>query len=190
MNELTQTAVAVQAIANNALQQLEDILWPNKRGRHAWMILDAARDQRIFPMLLECHLDYSCLYSGTLPPLLSMAAPYLLHLEYDYRDTRRFLRHAWGNSWGVVLNCDESLKTLRRHLREFLLVRDPSGQSLLFRYYDPRVLRLYLPTCNRSELETVFGPIERFWTEDDTQHRLLDFSLSHGRLVQASLDIG
>jgi hypothetical protein len=30
---------------------------------------------------------------------------------------------------------------------------------LLFRYYDPRVLRVYLPSCRPSELETVFGPV-------------------------------
>ena len=32
---------------------------------------------------------------------------------------------------------------LRRHLRRFLLVKDESGRQLYFRYYDPRVLRLY-----------------------------------------------
>jgi hypothetical protein len=160
-----------------ALHQLECVLWPAQSGRHAWMILDAARDTRIFPMLLECHLDYSCLYSGTLPPLLSMAAPYLVHLEYEYRDTRRFLRHAWGNSWGILLDCQESMKSVRRHLRELLLVRDPAGQPLLFRYYDPRVLRIYLPTCTNNELRTVFGPVRRFWLEDQAPDILIAFGL-------------
>lgn len=165
-----------------ALRQLERAVWPAQSGRHAWMILDAARDTRIFPLLLECHLDYSCLYSGTLPPLLSMAAPYLVHLEYEYRDTRRFLRNAWGNHWGILLDCYEGMKIVRRHLRELLIVRDPAGQQMLFRYYDPRVLRTYLPTCTSSELRTVFGPVQRFWLEDESANTLLAFDLVDGSL--------
>lgn len=154
------------------------------------MILDAARDSRIFPMLLECHLEYSCLYSGTLPPLLSMAAPYLVRLEYDYRDTRRFILHAWGNSWGVFLHCDESSKSLRRHLRELLVVRDAQDQKLLFRYYDPRVLRVYLPTCTPGELRSVFGPVNKFWLEDESSGTLIAFSFTSGQLTTEKIALG
>ncbi len=176
-------------MTRDALRQLEQVVWPSQSGRHAWMILDAARDSRIFPMLLECHLEYSCLYSGTLPPLLSMAAPYLVRLEYDYRDTRRFIRGAWGNSWGVLLHCDESMKALRRHLRGLLVVRDPAGQQLLFRYYDPRVLRVYLPTCTTSELRTVFGPVQSFWLEDESKEILITLNLLDGRLVNKEIEL-
>ncbi len=176
-------------MTNELVNQIERIFWPTQTGRHAWMIVDAARDERIFPMLLECHLEYSCLYSGTLPPLLSMAAPYLVHLEYEYRDTRRFVRRGWGNSWGVFLNCDQSLKILRRHLRELLTVRDFSGQQLLFRFYDPRVLRTYLPTCTSNELHTVFGPVQGFWTEDHVPDTLLAFRFTGQTLVQERIEL-
>jgi hypothetical protein len=95
--------------------------------------------RRIFPMLLECHLQYSCLYTEPVPPALEIVAPYLVQLDYEYRDTRRFLTQAWGNSWGIFLKCDASLNSLRRHLRGFLVVGDPNGGRLVFRYYDPRV---------------------------------------------------
>jgi len=39
------------------------------------MIVDGARTIEIFRMLLECHLEYSCLYSGTLSSDLEIAAP-------------------------------------------------------------------------------------------------------------------
>jgi Domain of unknown function (DUF4123) len=163
--------------------RIEQRLWPDGLRRDIWMIVDAARDLRVFPMLLECHLEYSCLYSGPLHPALEVVAPYLVQLDYDYRDTRRLIREAWGNSWGVFLKADTGIDRLRRHLRGFLVVRDPGNQRLIFRYYDPRVLRVYLPTCTLEEMRTVFGPIECFWTEDETLDSILEFRLHREKLV-------
>ena len=44
-----------------------------------------------------------------------------------------------------------------------------------FRYYDPRVLRVYLPTCNARELQTVFGPVLRYLVEDEKPTGLWTF---------------
>ncbi|MBC7927584.1 MAG: DUF4123 domain-containing protein, partial [Bryobacteraceae bacterium] len=110
-------------------------------------------------------------------------------LDYDDQKTRRFIRRAWGNSWGVFLKCDTRLETLRRHLRRFLVVRDPQGSQLMFRYYDPRVLRVYLPTCTTEELQTVFGPVESFCLEEDeNSHTLLEFGFDQKQLVTTRFD--
>lgn len=55
---------------------------------------------------------------------------------------------------------------------------------MLFRFYDPRVLRLYLPTCTSTELEQVFGPVGTFFTEDAAAiDQLHSFDLVSGSLV-------
>jgi hypothetical protein len=162
--------------------RIEEILWPEGPRQNIWMILDGARTIDIFRMLLACHLEYASLYSGQLTPELEIAAPYLVQLDHGYRDTHQFIQRAWGNSWGVFLRSDTSLKKLRRHLREFLVVRDERGNRLLFRYYDPRVLMVYLPTCTSSELRTVFGPIECFWTEGPDTGGLNEFWLQNAGL--------
>jgi hypothetical protein len=177
----------ILVMTKQLLSWMEETLWPRGEKRDIWMILDAARDRAIFRMLLECGLEYSCLYSGTLPPALEIAAPYLVQLEYQDRYTRRFLEQAWGNSWGIILKCDQRLDRLRRHLRQFLVVRDPRGGRLVFRYYDPRVLRVYLPTCNTEDLGKVFGPIQCFWTEGQASGSMLEFNLEGGKLVQRKL---
>jgi hypothetical protein len=170
-------------------EAIEHVLWPKGFTRNVWMIVDCARDQtRIFRFLLGCHLDYKCLYSGTLSPALEMAAPYLLLLD-ESDETRRLIELSWGNSWGVFLRSDTSLNKLRRHLREFLIVRDPEGRRMAFRYYDPRVLRAYLPTCNAEELRAVSGPIECFWTEDKNRDQMLQFRMERGRLAQQTLSL-
>jgi hypothetical protein len=172
-------------------QAIEEFLWPKGPTPDVWMIVDCARDQiPIFRFLLDCNLDHSCLYSGYLPPVLETAAPYLVQLEHDNQETRRLIELSWGHSWGVFLRSGTSLTKLRRHLREFLIVRDPNGRRMAFRYYDPRVLRAYLPTCNGEELRTVFGPIEGFWTEEqkDVEH-MLEFRLQEGKLAKKRLSL-
>ena len=140
------------------------------------MIVDAARDQSIYALLLDCFYSQRyCLFSGPIGPELRIVAPYLIQLDYDDRKTRKFISQAWGRSWGVFLKCDARAESLRRHLRTFLLVRDEAGNHLTFRYYDPRVLRLYLPTCTVNELRDVFGPIERFFVEDKVPDTMLEF---------------
>ena len=169
--------------------RIEEILWPEGPRQNIWMILDGARSIEIFRMLLACHLEYACLYSGTLTPDLEMAAPYLVQLDHGYRDTHHLIQQAWGNSWGVFLRSDTSLKKLRRHLREFLVVRDTKGKRMVFRYYDPRVLRVYLPTCEAGELRTFLGPIHLFWTEGNVLEDILEFRSDRGSLVRRTISL-
>lgn len=170
-------------MAANWLQQLESLLWPRGYSRHTWMIVDAARDRRIFGLLLECfYSDHTCLFAGHLSPEIEVAAPYLVQIRYDDEKTRKFISMAWQNSWGLFLETDAGKDSLRRHLRTFLLVRDYVGKLMMFRYYDPRVMRVYLPTCTNDELRTVFGPIDRFLIEGSEPGTLQEFCFNGARL--------
>src|SRR5262249_59167017 len=104
-------------MTNHWISRIQQHFWPEGFRRNVWMIIDAARDRRIFPLLREFHLEYYCLYSGPLLSVLETVAPYLLHLDCDDKDTHYFLRHAWGNSWGVFLKCAAHVDTMRAHLR-------------------------------------------------------------------------
>lgn len=169
-------------------QVLERLLWPKGLRRDIWMVVDAARDRRIFGLLLDgFYSDHHCLFSGPLHPAVEVAAPYLIRLEHGNAKTQRLLMQAWGNHWGVVLKCDARLEDLRSHLRELVMVRDPTGRPFVFRYYDPRVLRLYLPTCTSAELRAVFGDIECFWMEDETPSNVLTAGVDQTRLVMRTV---
>jgi hypothetical protein len=43
------------------------------------------------------------------------------------------------------------------------------------RLYDPRVLRIYLPTCNAAETQEFFGPVSRFLMEASDPQLMLQF---------------
>jgi len=170
-----------------ALSQPEivDALWPARLPARSavFVILDGARDERIYGAVDGTRLPKDCLYTGDLPWQLQMTAPYLVQLERDDRFTKYVLSNGWGSSWGVFLRTETGIKQLRRHLRQFLRVKDERGRRLLFRYYDPRVLRVYLPTCLPAEIEQFYGPIESYLMEGETADEVLEFRNENGRLL-------
>jgi hypothetical protein len=169
--------------------------------RHLWppafddvttfALLDCARDRRIESVLRASDLHYDCLLSGDLTPSLRSAAPYIVRLEPASDLTEILLTEGWGNAWGVfALDWRRAnLSRMRRHFRQFLKARDESGRRFLFRFYDPRVLRLYLPTCTSEEARTFFGPAAMFIMEGDSPERLLAYSLASGGVEVAEVDL-
>jgi len=151
-------------------------------GASVYALLDAARGQRVFEAVRWSARPQAPLYRGALPPEIERVAPYLVELGGDHAFTRRVLEEGWGQSWGCFLVAGVDLKTLRQHLQSLLRVRTEDGRALLFRFYDPRVLRVYLPTCTRQELKVFFGPIRRFLVEDDGGRAALTFEPSHGEV--------
>ena len=140
-----------------------------------YAVLDGARSPRVYDLLRRSGAPHQPLYDGALDPALAEAAPHLVALEREHAFTAALLGEGWGESWGSFVASPARFPELRRHLRRFLRVRTEDGRTLLFRYYDPRVLRVYLPTCTPDELATFFGPITRFATEDDTGAAALIF---------------
>ncbi len=61
--------------------------------------------------------------------------------------------------------------------------------DLYFRYYDPRVMRVYLPTCNAQELAAMFGPIQFYVLEGEKPEEMLRFAVRAGTLVQHKKDL-
>ncbi|MCV2355939.1 DUF4123 domain-containing protein [Paucibacter sp. B2R-40] len=168
-------------------EQIMQTLWPKgatSSKMSVWAILDCARDPKIYLALLASRLEFRCLYSGKLPRELEMVAPQLVELHPGNRLTAQLLDEGWGNAWGVFLKTADPVN-LRHHLRKFLKVQDEDGRRLLFRYYDPRVLRVYLPTCTKAELAQLFGPVVSYFSESEGGSSLLQFSPAPaGQLVE------
>jgi hypothetical protein len=133
----------------------------------AYVILDAARAGRVLRVLEGTRVERVVLYEGPIDPRIAAVAPWLVLLPRSSGDTRRVVEAAWGNAWGVFLSTRTEMDSLRRHLRRFLSVLTERRKKLLFRYYDPRVLRPYLPSCTESELQTFLGPIDQYVIEGE-----------------------
>jgi hypothetical protein len=155
-------------------------------GLGVYAVLDGASAPDLLPRLFELQPEYECLYRGELAPDMAEVAPYLVRLEPDSEFTAWVIEQGWGKHWGVFAASEEDLRAVHRHLRKLLTVYDAEGKPMLFRYYDPRVLRLYLPTCNAEELEAVFGPLLCYALEGEDAATLLRFRLQDGKLQQES----
>ena len=148
---------------------------------NTYAVLDGAS----IPDLLD-HLygnprpEFICLYRGELEPDMAEVAPYLVLLKPNTPFTDWVLGEGWGRHWGIFATSKVDMAAMRKHFRTFLMVKDPDGKSIYFRYYDPRVLRIYLPTCNAQEIEAVFGPIHAYLLEDEAPAILLRFPKSAG----------
>jgi hypothetical protein len=154
-----------------------------------YAILDAARDPAIYPAVVQSDLEYCSLYRGEAAEELAEVAPYLVSLREETRFTQWLVDEGWGQSWGVFLESKAAINELRRHFRRFLMVYDSTGKPLYFRYYDPRVLRLYLPTCNEGELQTLFGPVTRYCLESDDGRALVEYRFHNGRLTERAAEL-
>lgn len=145
-----------------------------------YAILDAARDPLIPVRLSECGEEYQSLYEGLKGERLAAAAPYLVALPKGSAFLETLIRDGWAKSWGVFLTCDRQFAEVRKHLRHLLTVELEVGKRVRFRFYDPRVLRIYLPTCTFTERSQFFGPIESFMCEAEGVDQLDRFDSETG----------
>ena len=141
-------------------------------------ILDAARDPKVLGILGNCTQHYQSLYEGPKGEELADFAPHLVELPSRSALIEALVREGWGKSWGIFLTSTSSFKEVRRHFRHFLLVQVEDGRELYFRFYDPRVLRIFLPTCTAQETSRFFGPVRSYLVEGERAGILLTFIFS------------
>jgi hypothetical protein len=156
---------------------------------NAYAVLDGASVEELLPKLYDLEPEFECLYRGELEPDMAEVAPYLVRLEPETEFADWVLEEGWGRHWGVFAVTDAGLRDAHKHFRGFLTVYDPDGKPLLYRYYDPRVLRVYLPTCNAGELRTLFGPVSCFLLEGEDPNTLLRFRLDGEALRRESITL-
>ena len=129
------------------------------------VLLDAARMGSAMTTARDMTDAYTCLYKGESAEKLADYAPYLFRISEKKPLAAWLTEQGWGQSWGVYLESAAKPTEVYRHFRRFLLVRTESGQELYFRFYDPRALRQFLPTCTTQQLIDFFGPVRYFLLE-------------------------
>ena len=169
------------------LEKIKQIIFLPSDDRppvNTYAILDTARDKVIYPKIMNADVQSICLYHGAKAVELATVAPYLVHLKKNDSFTEWLLTQGCGKSWGIFLQSSATLNELQRHFRKFLMVYDEEGRPLYFRFYDPRVLRVYVPTCNESELKIIFGPVNRYCVEGKNGNAMIEYSCAGGKLSQ------
>jgi hypothetical protein len=172
---------------------LKEILYQTSfaQDKQLYIILDAARVEQMPAQLFELEDDpeYFSLFFDTPQAELIDVAPYLIKVEMDSRLLAWMIDEGWGKSWGIFISATMELEELFEHLRQFLKVKELEGEELFFRFYDPRVLRIFLPSCNFQEIMQFFGDVGSYMVESEDGGMLLEFSKGDGELETKHISV-
>ncbi|MBX2924956.1 MAG: DUF4123 domain-containing protein [Chitinophagaceae bacterium] len=153
-----------------------------------YLLLDAARMGESMYKAKELNSRFDCLYRGRSEETLEAVAPYLFSFDGNTSFSNWLYEEGWGNAWGVVVSSKAGFEECWKHFRKFLLVKTEDGQELYFRFYDPRVLSIFLPTCDEQQVKELFGCVEKFIVESEDKAIAIEFTHTNGLLHQAHID--
>ena len=153
---------------------VEDVLFSDPRS-NVYAVLNGAAIDGVVESLSKFDVENCCLFSGDLAPSVKEVAPHLVQIKSDTPLFDWLVDEGWGRHWGIFAVTRVDFRSMRKHCRTFLRVRNPKGKPVLFRYFDPRIFRLYLPTCNTEEVRHVFGPVRAWVMEGEAPGTLLEF---------------
>jgi hypothetical protein len=151
---------------------------------HTYSILDAASILDELETAQTLQTNSLSLYMGQSEESLSSVAPYLFAYQPDSEFAKWLFEKGWDNSWGIFVETSITMEDLRKHFRKFLIVQTEDGKEMYFRFYDPRVLKIFLPTCDKQQIIEFFGPVEKFIVEGDTKDEAIEFWQENGVLQQ------
>jgi hypothetical protein len=155
-------------------------------GTRLFCILDGASVPQLPMHLYKMQAANECLFKGDLEPDMLYVAPFVVHLPAGDTFTDWVFGEGFGKHWGIFMHSRRSMNEMRRHFRSLVNVYDEDARSLIFRFYDPRVLNKFLPTCDADQLKSFFGDVDAFYAEDGS--KLIRFRLDKGRLEKKELN--
>lgn len=168
-------------------EELEKILFGERIL--VYVVLDGASVPDLPMRLYEMRPPNYCLFRGELAPDMAEVAPYVVQLVPGAPFTEWVLQNEnFGKHWGVFAHSLHSIKEMRRHFRSLVTVYDETGKPMIFRFYDPRVLRKFLPTCSADELKTFFGTVQQMFAEDEKGQKFSSFRLENDELKSTDLN--
>jgi hypothetical protein len=154
-----------------------------------FVVLDGASVPELPMRLYEMRPPNYCLFRGELEPDMAEVAPYVVQLVPNSTFTDWVLAgENFGKHWGIFVHTLHSIKEMRRHFRGLVTVYNEKGAPMIFRFYDPRVLRKFLPTCMGDELTTFFGKVNTIFAEDEKGEKFSAFKLENDQLKQTDLN--
>jgi hypothetical protein len=138
-----------------------------------YALLDAARDPEVLRLIRGAGEPYWSLFPGEAGARMADSAPYLVRLPEGSPFLPALIRRGWGKSWGVYLVSQKPVERLVPALQFLLLVQDEAGGAMYFRYYDPRILRAFLPVATPRQADLFFAAVSAFLIEGKRKKTLL-----------------
>jgi hypothetical protein len=148
-------------------------------------VLDCARAPEMYEHVARLSPESAqCLFEGRLDEAVRRASPHLVELPPADPLSKAWRSVGWGQAWGLLLSSSAALPTVRRRLRHFTMAKLPDGSGpVLFRFWDPRVFRSYMPLVEAEDAAAWFVDIDRYIVEAEDGVGSLRFTLKSGRVA-------
>lgn len=149
---------------------------------HLYGIVDAAQDERIYPLLQQCAYRV-CLFVGKTEPEVSASAPWLISLDPSTDLFHVWRAEGWRANWGIWFHSSMPQADIETLFRRRTLAMLPDGDVVIFRFFDPRVFRNFLPTCTDDQLADWFSGIVAFLVPDLGGYGTIQYRLHQNALM-------
>ena len=124
-------------------------------------VLDPARDERIAPAIARLAPRAERLLRAGGGEAARKVAPLCFEFEADGPVAHFWRKEGRAASWGVAFEATCDFAEMLAHLRCIRLACLPWGATVVFRFWDPRVLAVYFEHADMLESARVFGPASR-----------------------------
>lgn len=127
-----------------------------------YALVDTTRHTELYERIMQ-EAAHLCLYTDIEAIRLARYAPYCLDLDSCPLFTQWWFANAgqgWQQHWGWMFQSRLNLQALQHHFKKITYVELPNHQKLLWRFYDPRVLKKTLPSLNQTQTTQAFGALQ------------------------------
>lgn len=129
--------------------------------RRLYAVIDVARDPYLLLPVIEGFTDDTqCLFRGKAREELGDQTAWLARVDPQEGLLDWLIEEGWGRRIVAFVVTTLNLTRLAAHLRKFTKVKDKNGVEYFFRFYDPQVLRQYLPVFAAREHVMFFREID------------------------------
>jgi hypothetical protein len=156
------------------------VLFPN------YIVIDSARIGISIKDILALSNKKDSLFSGKSKYDLEFVAPYLCQFDKGSKLFNWVSENHENRDKLIFLYSAAPFEVLLAHLKKFIIVT-ASEEQFYFRFYDPQVIQIFLPTCTSEQLRIFFGPVQFFYCCEENE--IKGYSLRNLTLMETVYEL-
>ncbi len=133
----------------------------NKR----YYIIDAASESIEIDDLIQAYGPSVCILKSNYDGQFVDVGPHLFGSTEKLDEL--MLNEKWGKGSYTLVSFTKDKQNLIQILKNNSEIVTEQDEVMFFRYYDPRILRIFLPIFDKQQLKEFFGTISEFMCEDE-----------------------
>lgn len=143
-------------------------------AKYVYAIVDGSRQPMVIPAALDAYSsNFRCLYSGNALAEFGDNAAWVVELKLGESTLNWLVTHGLNRRWAIFATSQLEISAFIRHLKKFTVTVGPDGRTLFFRFYDPHVLRQYLPVFDERQTQLLFSGVGDLFLEDTSGRNAL-----------------